>query len=337
MNSAPTLAQTPKPQERSSPWENRPSMRRSPPPSSPNGRWWRASSSTSMSFSPNKVPMSDIPPDPATDPRSDHGGDHPPVLDLPPLPLSLKQEWLEAETRRHFLARGSKAPARAGLATILRRSAAPPTPHVGGGPRDDPRAKRAAPPRRCGGAAGSTPAVSAEGEACDLSFHGGRALAVRDLGLQAEAGGDVRAESTRVRPGRPGAHRNDRQPGGAPDCAELLQVRPAGKGRQLGLRAVSLDGEGRGRALRHQIPLHRGDQSRARDSHDDDRQHVPGKAVPRIVAGLRPGSNQRGAADIRGDDFEDTREDERAGALEPPMVFRVHVAGILGGGAPLGQ
>ena len=54
---------------------------------------------------------------------SDHGGEHPTVLDLPYVPLSLKREWLEAETRRHFLARGSKALAWAGLATLLGRSA----------------------------------------------------------------------------------------------------------------------------------------------------------------------------------------------------------------------
>lgn len=44
------------------------------------------------------------------------------MLDLP-LPLSLKREWLELETRRHFLGRGAKALAWAGLATILGRNA----------------------------------------------------------------------------------------------------------------------------------------------------------------------------------------------------------------------
>jgi hypothetical protein len=57
------------------------------------------------------------------DPCSDHGGEHPSVLDLPHFPLGLKQEWLELETRRHFLARGSKALAWAGLATLLGKSA----------------------------------------------------------------------------------------------------------------------------------------------------------------------------------------------------------------------
>ncbi len=57
------------------------------------------------------------------DPCSDHGGERPTPLDLPYVPLALKQEWLEAETRRHFLARGSKALAWAGLATLLGRSA----------------------------------------------------------------------------------------------------------------------------------------------------------------------------------------------------------------------
>ncbi|HMD60430.1 MAG TPA: DUF1501 domain-containing protein, partial [Opitutaceae bacterium] len=57
------------------------------------------------------------------DPCSDHGGEQPSVLDLPHVPISLKREWLEAETRRHFLARGSKALAWAGLATLLGRSA----------------------------------------------------------------------------------------------------------------------------------------------------------------------------------------------------------------------
>ncbi|MBI5767964.1 MAG: DUF1501 domain-containing protein [Verrucomicrobia bacterium] len=54
---------------------------------------------------------------------SDHCGEHPSVLDLPQVPAALKREWLELETRRHFLGRGSKALGWAGLATILGRSA----------------------------------------------------------------------------------------------------------------------------------------------------------------------------------------------------------------------
>ena len=54
---------------------------------------------------------------------SDHGGEHPSVFDLPLVPLALKREWLELETRRHFLGRGSRALAWAGLATILGRTA----------------------------------------------------------------------------------------------------------------------------------------------------------------------------------------------------------------------
>src|SRR6187455_3023801 len=54
---------------------------------------------------------------------SDHCGEHPSILNLPHLPLGLKQEWFELETRRHFLGRGAKALGWAGLATILGRSA----------------------------------------------------------------------------------------------------------------------------------------------------------------------------------------------------------------------
>lgn len=54
---------------------------------------------------------------------SDHCGEHPTVFDLPHVPLGLKREWLELETRRHFLGRGSRALAWAGLATILGRTA----------------------------------------------------------------------------------------------------------------------------------------------------------------------------------------------------------------------
>ncbi|MSU72342.1 MAG: DUF1501 domain-containing protein [Opitutus sp.] len=53
---------------------------------------------------------------------SDHAGEHPTVWDLP-VADSLKREWLELETRRHFLSRGGKALAWAGLATILGKSA----------------------------------------------------------------------------------------------------------------------------------------------------------------------------------------------------------------------
>ncbi|HTO05400.1 MAG TPA: DUF1501 domain-containing protein [Opitutus sp.] len=54
---------------------------------------------------------------------SDHGGEHPSVWDLPHVPIGLKREWLELETRRHFLGRGAKALGWAGLATILGRTA----------------------------------------------------------------------------------------------------------------------------------------------------------------------------------------------------------------------
>ncbi len=54
---------------------------------------------------------------------SDHGGEHPTVWDLPHVPLGLKKEWLELETRRHFLGRGAKALGWAGLASILGRTA----------------------------------------------------------------------------------------------------------------------------------------------------------------------------------------------------------------------
>ncbi len=54
---------------------------------------------------------------------SDHCGEHPTVWDLPHLPLGLKREWLDLETRRHFLGRGVKALGWAGLATLLGRSA----------------------------------------------------------------------------------------------------------------------------------------------------------------------------------------------------------------------
>ena len=54
---------------------------------------------------------------------SDHGGEHPTVLDLPHVPASLKREWLALETRRHFLGRGVKALGAAGLASLFGRHA----------------------------------------------------------------------------------------------------------------------------------------------------------------------------------------------------------------------
>ena len=54
---------------------------------------------------------------------SDHCGDGPTVWDLPGVPLGLKQEWLRAETRRHFLGRGVKALGWAGLATLMGKTA----------------------------------------------------------------------------------------------------------------------------------------------------------------------------------------------------------------------
>jgi uncharacterized protein (DUF1501 family) len=54
---------------------------------------------------------------------SDHCGENPTVWDLPHVPLGLKREWLDLETRRHFLGQGVKALGWAGLATLLGRSA----------------------------------------------------------------------------------------------------------------------------------------------------------------------------------------------------------------------
>src|SRR3954469_2986702 len=85
---------------------------------------------------------------------SDNGGEHSSVWDLPHVPIGLKREWLELETRRHFLGRGAKALGWAGLATILGRSAPQLLAHSAGpalaghdpataGPHFAPKAKRA--------------------------------------------------------------------------------------------------------------------------------------------------------------------------------------------------
>lgn len=64
-------------------------------------------------------------PDPSHDPHahlcSDHAGEGPTIWDLP-VPESLRRQWLELETRRHFLRRTGKALAWAGLAGILHKS-----------------------------------------------------------------------------------------------------------------------------------------------------------------------------------------------------------------------
>ena len=77
---------------------------------------------------------------------SDHAGEGPTVWDLP-VPQSLKREWLELETRRHFLGRTGKALAWAGLASILGRNPttafAQPNAPVSFAPHFAPKAKRA--------------------------------------------------------------------------------------------------------------------------------------------------------------------------------------------------
>ncbi len=77
---------------------------------------------------------------------SDHGGEYPTVWDLP-IPAGLKQQWLELETRRHFLGRAGKALGWAGLASILGKSVPSVLANVGGGrdlrPHFAPKAKRA--------------------------------------------------------------------------------------------------------------------------------------------------------------------------------------------------
>src|SRR6478752_4383324 len=48
----------------------------------------------------------------------DHGGEGPTVYDLP-VPLSLREEWKQAATRRHFLGRMGKTLGWAGLMSLL--------------------------------------------------------------------------------------------------------------------------------------------------------------------------------------------------------------------------
>jgi hypothetical protein len=78
---------------------------------------------------------------------SDHGGEKPSIWNIPGLPLSVKQEWLQLETRRHFLGRGSKALAWAALASIIGRTAPQLLAETGGlpdqRPHFAPKAKRA--------------------------------------------------------------------------------------------------------------------------------------------------------------------------------------------------
>jgi len=78
---------------------------------------------------------------------SDHGGEYSGPLESPYVPVSLKREWLELETRRHFLGQGAKALAWAGLASILGRTAphllADPAALPDLRPQFTPKAKRA--------------------------------------------------------------------------------------------------------------------------------------------------------------------------------------------------
>src|SRR5216683_1941038 len=78
-----------------------------------------------------------------------HGGEGPTVYDLP-VPLALRNEWMQVATRRHFLGRMGKTLGWAGLASLLggsfagRAAAA----ELGGGgahrlPDFPPKAKRA--------------------------------------------------------------------------------------------------------------------------------------------------------------------------------------------------
>src|SRR4051794_16431260 len=82
----------------------------------------------------------------------DNCGDGPTVWDLPHVPLGLKKQWLELETRRHFLGRGAKALGWAGLASIIGRTAPDLLANVAGpasgagamaAPNFAPKAKRA--------------------------------------------------------------------------------------------------------------------------------------------------------------------------------------------------
>ena len=76
---------------------------------------------------------------------SDHCGEGPTVWELP-IPMELKEEWLNLSSRRHFLGRAGKALGWAGLASLLGLPERGQAAAVGGGllkPHFAPRAKRA--------------------------------------------------------------------------------------------------------------------------------------------------------------------------------------------------
>jgi hypothetical protein len=208
---------------------------------------------------------------------SDHCGEGPAVLALP-VPDSLKARMATLATRRQFLSRAGKSLAWASLAGLFGRRGT---------------SAHASAPQ-----AGAHPAFRAEGEARDLSVHGRRALADRDLGLQAGLaerfdqdlpesvrGGQVltgmTASQTRfpIAPSIFGSAATARPATGSAICSPTPRRSPTNS--------------------RAPLAAHRRDQPRARHPAHQLRQHGARPPIDRLVDLLRPRIHQRRPADLR--------------------------------------
>ena len=138
-----------------------------------------------------------------------------------------------------------------------------------------------------------------EGQAGDLSVHGRRAVADRDVRLQARAHAAQRRAAARFRSARAAAHRDVRQPVVAAAGGLAVRVRPVRQQRHMGVGSAAAHGQDHRPVVRRPIDVHRRDQPRPGDHLLPDRLADRRPAQHGRVGSLRARQRQRESPGVR--------------------------------------
>ena len=109
-----------------------------------------------------------------------------------------------------------------------------------------------------------------------------------------------------------------------PIAPSIFKFAQHGQVGRVAQRTAAAHGEGRRRALLHQVDAHRGDQSRPGHHVLPDRLPAGRPAEHRLVAQLRPGQRERGPAGVRRDDLAGQRQYD-----DQPLYDRLWGSGFL--------
>ena len=114
------------------------------------------------------------------------------------------------------------------------------------------------------------------------------------------------------------------------------RFRFAHHGRQRGdrERALAAHGQGRGRAVLHQVDAHRGDQPRPGRHVLPDRGPARGPAQHRVMAGVRAGQREPGPAGLRRPGIAGDRQPQRSAPLRSALGQRVPAHQVPGDQVP---